>query len=224
MTRTVWWKAAVGVSLLPLVCGCVASSNFYTGRTLEENKLAIGVAADDIYVKSSSGDITVSKDKPFAPVILGAYGLPLRLELGARWYPVSFFELTLRHQVNPRTFDIIDGSLNLHFAHLLGAYSYLKYGVTISKNLHGVEPYLHYSAYHYLGATSGIFDDSFISGLGEVFIDNNRVLGFGIALPVRKAQLIPEANYQYFGGDFSHGLWHVGIGLRVFTNQDSPQE
>ena len=198
--------------------GCVATSNFYSGRTLEENKFSIGFGADDIVLKSSDKSVTVSKDGPLAPSIIAAYGLPLRLEIGMRYYPVNFVEASLRHQVNPRSFNVIDLSLNLHYALRLGGYSYIKYGVTLSKNIDEFEPYIHYSAYRFVGATTSIFDDSFISGAAETFVNNNRSVGFGIALPVRRAKLYPELNYQYFGGDFSHGLWHFGIGVRVCTN------
>jgi len=198
--------------------GCVSSSNFYSGRTLEENKLSIGFGLDDIALKSSDNSLSVSKNAPFVPSFNAAYGLPLRLELGMRYYPVNFLEATLRHQVNPRTFDFVDLSLNLHYAVLFGGYSYLKYGATLSKNVHEFEPYVHYSAYHFIGSTASIFDNSFISGAAGTFVNQNRSVGFGVALPVQRAKFFPEVNYQYFGGDISHGLWHFGIGFRVFTN------
>ena len=206
------------VSCVLVLTGCVASSNFYSGRTLEENKLSIGFGADDILLKSSDNTLTVSKGPPFAPSIIAAYGLPLRLEVGLRYYPINFVEVALRHQVNPRSFDFVDLSLNLQYALQFGNYSYLKYGVTLSKNIHEFEPYVHYSAYQYIGATTAIFDDTFITGPVETYVNSNRSVGFGIALPVQKAKFYQEVNYQYFGGDISQGIWHFGIGFRVFTN------
>ena len=49
------------VTLLPafLACGCVASSNFYSGRTLEEGKYSAGFAADDIALSSTDPDLSV---------------------------------------------------------------------------------------------------------------------------------------------------------------------
>ena len=156
---------------------------------------------------------------------MAAYGLPWRLEVGFRYYPVNFFEASLRHQLNPRDFTILDCSLDFQFAHLFGGYSYLRYGISLSKNFNEIEPYVHYSAYHFVNASSTIFDDSFIRGAAEYFINNNRSIGFGIALPAQKrAKLYPEVNYQYFGNDIKHGLWHVGVGFRVFVNQGDEHE
>ncbi len=209
--------AFLTLPLVALLNGCVASSNFYSGRTLEEGKVAIAVGADDIILKSSDPAVTVEKGKGFAPSFGAAVGLPWRFELGARYFPTNFLELSLRDQINPRDFDIINASVNLHYGLLFGYYSYFKYGVTISKNIAEFEPYVHYAAYRFLGSTTSIFDDSFLSGVEEEFINNNRVIGFGIGLPIRSAKFFPEANYQYFGNDLSHGIWHFGIGLRVYT-------
>ena len=200
-----------------LLSGCVASSNFYSGRTLEEGKVAIVAGADDIALKSSDPSISVEKGKAFVPSLGSAIGLPWRFELGARWYPTHLIEVSARHQVNPRDWDVVDASLNLHYALLFGGYSYLKYGVTVSKNIAEFEPYVHYAGYHFLGATTAIFDDSFLAGAEEVFINNNQSVGFGIGLPLRSAKFFPEVNYQFFGNDIKHGLWHFGIGLRVYT-------
>jgi hypothetical protein len=221
MMRSMIMKGMSATMLGWLLCGCVASSDYYTGRTLEEGKFSIGAGADDVAVKSSDSEVSVSKNKPFAPWFGVAYGLPLRLEVGARYFPVNFLELSLRDQVNPRTFDFVDFSLNLHYAVQFVGYSYLKYGVTLSKNISEFEPYVHYSAYHFMGSTSLVFDDSFLSGVAGHFIDDNRSMGIGIALPVQGTKIFPEVNYQYFGGDIKYGLWHFGIGIRVYPNQHS---
>jgi len=221
MTRR---KNAVCRALLALplftLGGCVSSSNYYTGRTLEENKYSIGFGADDIVIKSSDKSLSVSKNKPFVPSLAGSYGLPWRFEIGMRYYPANVFEASLRDQVNPRTFDVVDFSLNLHYSIIFGSYSYLRYGATLSKNIREFEPYVHYSAYQFVGATSAIFDNSFISGSEAIYVNNNRAIGFGIALPLKSAKLFPEVNYQYFGGDLTHGLWHFGIGVRVYPGTE----
>ncbi len=201
------------------LCGCVASSNFYSGRTLEEGKYSIGVGADDIAMKSSDNSLSVSKNSPFVPSVGGAYGLPWRFEIGMRYYLVNLLGLSLRHQVNPRSFDLVDLSLNLQYDLRFGQYSDLRYGATLSKNIHEFEPYVHYTAYHFIGSTTDVLQDSFISGVAETFVNQNRLIGLGVALPLqKKAKIYPEVNYQYFGGDLSHGLWHFGIGFRFFPN------
>jgi hypothetical protein len=219
MGKTILKEAGLFMLLSWLLGGCVASSNYFTGRTLEEGKLSIGAGADDVVIKSSDSSVSVSKDGAFAPWFGAAYGLPLRLELGVRYFPVNFVEVSLRHQVNPLTFDVVDFSLNLHYAVQFAGYSYLKYGVTLSKNISEFEPYVHYAAYHFMGSTASVFNDGFLSGASGKFIDNNRSIGFGIALPLRQAKIFPEVNYQYFGGDMKHGVWHVGIGIRVYPNR-----
>ncbi len=204
--------------------GCVASSSYYTARTLEKNKLALGFSADDILIKSSNSSgiqVGISKDLPFAPSIGFAYGLPLRLETGLRWYPPKFIEATLREQVNPRTFDEFDFSINFSFATLLGAYSYVKYGATISKKIDMLEPFLHYSFYHTVGDLKMSGDnsfDGFINDLTSNLINNSRTIGFGLGIQVKKVEFFPEADYQYFDNNMSYGLWHLGIGLHLYTN------
>jgi len=110
--------------------------------------------------------------------------------------------------------------LQSHFSYaaLIGGYSYLKYGISISKNIHEFEPYAHYSFYHYMGAAKGDFSDNFLSSVTDDFVNHNHSIGFGIALPLRQAKLYPEANYQYFGNTLRGGLWHFGIGMRIYTN------
>ena len=117
------------------LCGCVASSNFYSGRTLEEGKVAVAIGADDIAMGSRDESVSVSKSNPLSPSIGAAVGLPLRLELGLRYFPTQFIEVTMRDQLNPRTFTIADFSLDLHYAILMGGYSYFRYGVTLQMHV-----------------------------------------------------------------------------------------
>lgn len=169
-------------------------------------------------MKSENKSVTVSKDGPFAPSFGLAYGLPLRLEAGLRYFPSRMFELSLREQLNPRDFKDFDCSVNLNFGHLVNGYSYLKYGLSLSRDISDFEPYLHYTFYSYLGANNNDFSDSFFAGAVSGFIDNCRVLGFGIGIPLKKIKIFPEADYQHSSDNFSSGLWHFGIGIRVYTN------
>ena len=204
--------------------GCVASSSYYTGRTLEKNKFAFGFGADDILMKdskSSSSSVGISKSLPFAPSLEVALGLPLRLEAGLRWYPTRFLEGTLREQLNPRDFNLFDCSLDVSYAGLIGAYSYLKYGATISKNIHEFEPFFHYYFYHSTGKMKSLTNsslDGFITNLSTELINNSHTVGFGIGLPLHKVKFYPTIDYQYYNNDLSLGIWQFGIGIRVFTN------
>ncbi len=60
--------------------GCVASSSFYSGKTLEPKKVAVTFSADDIALKSNDGSVDISKNLPFAPSVGIGIGLPLQLE------------------------------------------------------------------------------------------------------------------------------------------------
>ncbi len=211
--------------LIIVLDGCTASSNFYSARTLEENKFAVSFGADDIVTKSSgssSENIGISKDLPFAPSVGIFYGLPYRLETGLRWYPIRFLEGSLREQLNPRSFNTFDASINLSYAGLIGVYSYLKYGATISKNINEFEPFIYYSFYHTMGNMTGLTGssglDGFITNLSSDIINNSRTIGFGIGLPLGKTKFYPEVDYDYYENNITNGIWHFGVGLRLYTN------
>ena len=205
--------------------GCVAASSYYSARTLEANKLALGFGADDIIMKDSQTSlerIGISKDLPFAPSIGLVYGLPYRLETGLRWYPPRFFEISLREQINSRTFKSFDCSLDISYAGLIDIYSYLKYGATISKNINGFEPYFHYYFYNMTGrmkSLSGVSSlDGFITNISKEIINNSHTVGFGIGIPFNSVEFFPTVDYQYYNNDISIGLWQFGIGIRIYTN------
>ncbi len=116
---------------------------------------------------------------------------------------------------------MFDASVDFNYAGLIGAYSYIKYGATVSKNIHEFEPFVHYYLYHSVGKMVGSGSDSFdgfISNLTTEFINNSRTVGFGIGIPISKIKLFPEADYQYFNNSIANGLWHFGIGMRIYTN------
>jgi hypothetical protein len=204
--------------------GCVAASSYYSAKTLETNKFALAVGADDIILKNSkasSASIGISKDLPFAPSIGMAYGLPFRFETGLRWYPPRFVEISLRDQVTPITFEPFDFSIDLSYAGLIDAYSYIKYGATISRNIYGFEPFFHYYFYNMTGKMKGLATgdlDGFITNISKYLINNSRTVGFGIGIPYKKLEFFPTVDYQYYDNDLSIGVWQVGIGLRVYTN------
>ncbi|MCL4510685.1 MAG: hypothetical protein M1470_06395 [Bacteroidetes bacterium] len=131
--------------LMLTLSGCMATSTFYTARTLDQGKFAPGFGADDIFVKSTDNSVTVSKGSPFVPSFLFAYGLPLRLEADARFVIPRLLEVSLRDQINPRSFELFDFSPDITFGDLFGGYTYLRYGTSLSKDIGSFEPYIHYS-------------------------------------------------------------------------------
>ncbi len=116
---------------------------------------------------------------------------------------------------------MFDASVDFNYAGLVGAYSYIKYGATVSKDIFGFEPFAHYYFYHSVGnvKSSGMGDfDGFINDISKNFIDNSRTVGFGIGVPLSKLKFFPEVDYQYLNNDLSNGIWHFGIGIRMYTN------
>ncbi len=112
--------------------------------------------------------------------------------------------------------------MNLSYAGLIGVYSYLKYGATISKNINEFEPFIYYSFYHTMGNMTDLTGssslDAFMTNLSSDIINISRTIGFGIGLPLGKTKFFPEFDYDYYGNDISTGIWHIGVGLRLYTN------
>lgn len=176
------------------------------------------MSADEIIVRSVDKNIEIKKSKPLLPAIMMSYGLPLRLETSLRFMPKRFFDGILRFQVNPPSFDLIDCSINTHYGYIIDSYSYLKYGITISKNIHEYEPYLNYSLYKFVNTQGHDLTGGILTGATQNFIDDNRSLGFGIGIPLRKAKLFPELNYQHYGKEYGNGIIHFGVGFRLYLN------
>ncbi len=65
-----------------------------------------------------------------------------------------------------------------------------------------------------MGATSGDFSNSFFSGAMSEIVDNDRVIGIGVGIPIPGLKLYPEFDYQYFGSGIKNGIWSFGIGIR----------
>jgi hypothetical protein len=124
MTKSIY--VILLIHLILSICGCVISSHFHIGQTLEKNKFVLLFGA--------------------------ASGLPFRFETSARWYVPRLLQLSIRHQVNPESFNLFDRSLNFSYAHAFDGYSYLRYGVSLSKDIGGFEPYAYYSMYRAVGS------------------------------------------------------------------------
>ncbi len=207
--------SCVSAGFLAIVLsGCVASSNFYTGRTLGSGKFSPGIGVDDLLIKSTDEAVTSSSSVAFVPSFMFAYGLPLRLEADARFVIPRLLELSLRDQINPRSFRIFDFAPDVTFGDLFGGYTYLRYGGTLSKDIGGIEPYVHYSLYQFLKATSTDFSTSFFSASLAELTNEDRAIGVGVGIPLGGFELYPEFDYQYFGNNLNRGIYTFGIGIR----------
>ena len=175
------------IFLLPILIllSCLATTNYYTGRTLLPGKKVVVGGIDNFLIKDIETGQTVR-----------------RLETGLYWHFPESFETYLRWQANPRSFRYFDLSLNSHFGVFAFSYPYIKLGVSLSKEIHGVEPFLNY--YVYTNAK-----------LTEEFKETSRSLGLGIAIPIPRAQLIPEINFSFTGNEISKGLMMFNVGLRA---------
>lgn len=196
------------------VCGCMAGSTFYTGRTLRPWQFTPGFGAQDILVKSTDNSITYSTSVGFVPSFMFQLGLPLRLEADANYILPRLLEVSLRDQVNPRSFQLFDFAPDVSFGDMFGAYTYMKYGATLSKNIGGFEPYIHYSIYDFLANTSGDLSNSLFTGSMAEIINNDRIIGLGVGIPLGQLKIFPEFNYQYFGNNLKWGVYSFGIGIR----------
>lgn len=117
----------------------------------------------------------------------------------------------LRWQVNPKSFTAFDFSLNGHYGYAFHftEYTFYKYGVTLSKDVNGIEPYV--SGYLY---KFGVYEEDDIVNDFKESYDHNHGLAFGIAFPFKKAKIYPEINYQFFRNHIGKGNIVFGIGLR----------
>ncbi|MFZ1082000.1 MAG: hypothetical protein WAO19_08745 [Candidatus Kryptoniota bacterium] len=211
------FRTAVYIPIAMLVIalsGCMATSSFYTGRTLDQGKFSPGIGADDILIKSTDNSVSYSTSVAFVPSFLFAYGLPLRLEADARFVIPRLLEVSLRDQINPRSFELFDFAPDITIGDLFGGYTYLRYGASLSKNIGGFEPFVHYSFYHFMEATSSDISNSFVSATVSEITNNDRAIGAGIGIPLGALKLYPEFDYQYFGNDLKWGIWSFGIGIR----------
>ncbi|MEJ2545879.1 MAG: hypothetical protein P8Y99_17590, partial [Calditrichaceae bacterium] len=95
---------------------------------------------------------------------------------------------------------------------------YLKYGMTISKEIAWIQPFLSY--YRFIPLTR---DRYFLDSDKDYYIDSN--ISAGLAFSVKNEYLvIPEINYQISNADFSEGLLYFGIGLRVFMRHKNNKQ
>ncbi len=197
-----------------VISGCAAGGTFYSARTLRPGKFAPGFAGDDLFMKSVDPNVSVTTSVLFVPSFLFSVGLPWRFEADAKFVIPRLLEVSLRDQLNPRSFKLLDVAPEITFGDLVGGYTYLEYGGTASKDISGVEPYLHFGMFKFLHSNSGDFSNSFFSAPTRYITNKSRILGFGIGVPLGELKLYPEVDYQYFGASIKEGVLAFGIGLR----------
>ena len=196
--------------LIPvLFCGCLATTNYYTARTLPAGKMTISPGMDDLIIQSTDKARIIKKPLYFLPS-LGLYiGLPYRLEAGVRWYFTNTYEGILRWQLNPKWFNKFYASANFHYGWFQESFQYYKYGVTVSKPIGELEPYVGYYQF------SRGEEDRIVSVDFDDILDTHRVISLGISIPIRAGHVFPEINYQFSKYEFGSGLLFYSVGFRT---------
>jgi len=204
ITSLILFISAVAIIFL----GCLATTNYYTGRTLKKGKMMIFFGTDNIFYQITGDRLQFSKNMPFSPSMGLATGLPYRFETGLRWYYQKTFEGSLRWQINPESFRYFDFSANVHYGSFHLEVNYFKYGFTMSKKLPLVEPFVGYYWYAN-GDINRLSDEDYMDA-----ITTNRVLCLGMVVGIKNGYIIPEINYQYIADDFSEALVFYSIGFK----------
>lgn len=195
-------------SLMINFLGCIATTNYYTGRTLKKGRMMISFGLDNIIIQSTDDGLSFNMDMPVSPSLGLVLGLPYRFEGGLRWYYLKTFEGSFRWQVNPRKFRYFDVSTNLHYGSFHLEAEHFKYGLTASKQLGCFEPFV--SHYWYASGETNPISDSDVSDIWRT----NRVICAGLAIGVKEGYIIPEINYQYISGSFSDALIFYSVGFK----------
>ena len=95
-----------------IINGCV-TTNYYTAQTLEAGETVLTPGVDNLIWIENDGKV-VDKHLTFSVSLGVATGLPWRFKTGIRGYFPYIYEANIRHQINPRSFDLFDISANFH--------------------------------------------------------------------------------------------------------------
>ena len=203
--------AFISVSVV-FLSSCV-TTNYYTAQTLEDGETVITPGVDNLILIQKNGEV-VEKQLGFGVSLGVATGLPWRFETGIRGYFPYIYEANIRHQLNPKSFDLFDISANFHSGILIGnkfkdiTNPYMKYGLTISKEISSFQPYLSYYLVRDFRIQDIIFEN-----------DSYSIICFGVAIPFKTDLIFPECNYYIFDSAWE-GFFSIGVGVRV--SLDSP--
>jgi hypothetical protein len=211
--NSVFFSSSISVVLIiyfvMIPSGCI-TTNYYTGRTLEEGRTVLTPGVDNLLlIEQESG--VVDKDLAFSVSMGFAKGLPWRFETGLRCYFPLIWEANLRHQITPRSFDWFDLSANFHAGIVFSTRfedvspPYYKYGFTLSKEILSLQPFISY-----------YFNDKFKFERVDEKTDF-RITSFGIAIPNDVDLIIPECSY--YRSPFRKDFYSIGIGLRADLNR-----
>lgn len=197
------------ISIILNLMGCFATTNYYTGKTLANKKMMLTGGFDNIIVHNYKGDFYPQDEIMIFPSVSLSRGFPKRFEAGLRWYFLKTFEGSVRWQVNPNNFNAFDLSTNLHYGTYNFFTNYFKYGLTLSKQLNQVEPYLSYYQYANGNITKPLDSD------WDSFYNKNRVFSIGLSHSVKNwGYIVPEINFQVIGNDFKNTITFYSIGFR----------
>ena len=133
-------------ALLILFPGCIATTNYHTGRTADSGVWVVTPGADNILIGNpDEEDFFIDKETPFTPSIGAARGLPRGFEVGARYYIPFTLESNVRWRMTPRSWEHVAGSVNFHYGAIIPWAAYLKYGPTVSIDIWRFQPFFNSS-------------------------------------------------------------------------------
>jgi|FLOH01.1.fsa_nt_gi hypothetical protein len=137
-----------------------------------------------------------------------AEGFPEKFELGLGIVIPLFVEGIIRYEFTPKDNKIINISFNTHLVKGLVDSPFLKYGITASRAIGPITPFLSYYQYGIINTRKEL----------DFQIVDNQTISFGWTIPVQGLYLIPELDYQFSGDELSSGWPVYGIGLRIGKN------
>ena len=181
-----------------LLLSCLATTNYYSGKTLPAGKKEVIAGFENLLVKEGNKKDIFDRSLPITPSLGFSFGLGNRFESGIHWFWLTAFEAFLRWEITPPRFKVFDLSANAHVGADLPFFSYLKIGTTISRQIGIFEPYANYYWYSW---------GNFFNTSGSV--------GFGVVISLHGSQIVPEVNYQIPANDDFSGLYLFNIGIKV---------
>jgi hypothetical protein len=195
------------ITIIISLMGCFATTNYYTGRTLDNNKMVLTAGFDNMFI-NFEGDIFQKDEFNIYPSIGLSRGFPKRFEGGFRWYFLTTFEGTVRWEMTPESFKTFDLSTNLHYGTWNLLSNYFKYGLTMSRQFYRIEPYISYYQY-----ADGNINISYKNSNDLYY--QNRVISAGISHYVKGwGYVVPEVNFQFLGNEFDKLIIYWSIGFR----------